>query len=985
MKIKVMFLVVMFLTFFNNNQIFAYIDTEEYKGFLENIDIDYNDLELTDEEIKFIEELQKESDLTYALHDNDMPVKMIFDQVSTVFGIEITPVYYDNYIDILNDVKNGDVDFTSNIWPTEERMSIYDYTTSISKEGIYIFASVDEFWNVHSSRLNDKLAFAYPEGYALPIVLKDTVNPFDFEYVEVDTVERAVELVEKGEVDIIASSISWYDELSKIEDYMGIDYTDELDIFFAGTITKKDTNKELMSIMSKLYFNSQAAVDIQRQIENFQRRTILDILNDKYKNSMNRDKIYRIIAGEYKPFVYLENGKEVGYLVELIDSIFEKLDLNYTLEVIEDESLFTELFYNMEENNIDIAMPIIYTENLLDEFTLTVPVVKSEVSVISKIENTNTQFKTVNDFSIQRLGVIDIEYMRLYVRDYINFDPRNIVYYDSIESLVEGVRAGEVTFALVNYKNFNKFAIKENIMDIVVLDEVKFPVSNITFAMPKSEEYDYLAEVLSVSSDILDKEEIELKYLTSMSEIEAIYQNRTQTLRILMITTFISSIGVITLLIWISVNSSKRANTDYLTKLKNRRTLNDDIKKYKSKKGYSIAYVDLDNFKSVNDIYGHHYGDMLLEHISELLRKISKNAIAYRIGGDEFILIYKHEKIDFSKIKSIFDGYLNIEGTSLKLEGSIGNINLDKYGHHNVADLINIVDYGMILAKRNGKNIVIEIEDNHIKDFLAISELREFLGKSINDEKIKVFIDKVSYKNDISGIKLAPICYYGDKALSYDDIERHISSKILLMEIGKLLFERMCKLISDLKLMDYDISNKYFIHKILARTVDDNSIKKMLRIAKKYNISSDEITLSISSHYFTPKEIDKTIETIKMLGCKVSVNIFSIPSSSLIYLNYINLKLIEVDLLDVMEIFTSIKFVSREELKELVNKNLFLKGIMDLINGYETEVIVYLYGKEKEDVFIDYLLENINSKIHYCDKSSHKDYNEFISNIKEVN
>ena len=157
-----------------------------------------------------------------------------------------------------------------------------------------------------------------------------------------------------------------------------------------------------------------------------------------------------------------------------------------------------------------------------------------------------------------------------------------------------------------------------------------------------------------------------------------------------------------------------QANNDYLTGLFNRmkceRDLRDEIDKTVNddKKGVLI-YLDLDDFKQVNDGLGHQYGDVLLQEISAGLRSIeaiSRNC--YRMGGDEFVIIVKHEA--FNEINAIVDSICNMFNSPWELMGtkyyctmSMGLVVFPDDGTH-VHDVLQKADYAMYEAKKGGKN-----------------------------------------------------------------------------------------------------------------------------------------------------------------------------------------------------------------------------------------------------------------------------------------
>ncbi|MEO2069444.1 MAG: diguanylate cyclase [Desulfurobacteriaceae bacterium] len=155
-----------------------------------------------------------------------------------------------------------------------------------------------------------------------------------------------------------------------------------------------------------------------------------------------------------------------------------------------------------------------------------------------------------------------------------------------------------------------------------------------------------------------------------------------------------------------------RAYKDALTGLYRRDILHDLIEKefYRSKRyGYhfSILMIDTDDFKKINDTYGHLVGDKVLKKVAETIRKtLRKSDIAVRYGGEEFLVILPHTDLNKAGIvaerlrKNIEK--LDIEG--LKVTVSIGVA--DNSLSSNLEELIQKADQALYVAKRTGKNKV---------------------------------------------------------------------------------------------------------------------------------------------------------------------------------------------------------------------------------------------------------------------------------------
>jgi len=98
------------------------------------------------------------------------------------------------------------------------------------------------------------------------------------------------------------------------------------------------------------------------------------------------------------------------------------------------------------------------------------------------------------------------------------------------------------------------------------------------------------------------------------------------------------------------------ANIDPLTNLFNRRSIERSLEELfnlckKSQTSFSLAMIDLDDFKQINDTYGHHVGDLVLAKVARVLRtSMRAKDIIGRWGGDEFIAIMPHTNLEQAKV-----------------------------------------------------------------------------------------------------------------------------------------------------------------------------------------------------------------------------------------------------------------------------------------------------------------------------------------------
>jgi len=160
----------------------------------------------------------------------------------------------------------------------------------------------------------------------------------------------------------------------------------------------------------------------------------------------------------------------------------------------------------------------------------------------------------------------------------------------------------------------------------------------------------------------------------------------------------------------------KQARTDNLTQLLNRNALFEDYQLDDKLKGKRIYYIDLDNFKYINDNYGHFVGDEVLKTIANRLSKVAPNTNIYRMGGDEFLIISPNfsNKLGQDLLEAINEPilYKDIENI---VSASIGYLNTDDFDNYDLTRVINLSDIAMFEAKSNGKNCIHKVSIDMIE------------------------------------------------------------------------------------------------------------------------------------------------------------------------------------------------------------------------------------------------------------------------------
>ena len=164
-----------------------------------------------------------------------------------------------------------------------------------------------------------------------------------------------------------------------------------------------------------------------------------------------------------------------------------------------------------------------------------------------------------------------------------------------------------------------------------------------------------------------------------------------------------------------SLQLSQKASYDFLSQLYNRSTFLKELQKLLDMKrvneSYAVLFIDVDDFKFINDRYGHNVGDEVIKYVADTIKGcVGTNGIAGRFGGDEFVLCITNSGIvagcdDFAAgiIDSLYTGYrCESIGITLNVKASIG-ISLVNEQVSDAEKLVGEADEAMYFVKKHGK------------------------------------------------------------------------------------------------------------------------------------------------------------------------------------------------------------------------------------------------------------------------------------------
>lgn len=427
---------------------------------------------------------------------------------------------------------------------------------------------------------------------------------------------------------------------------------------------------------------------------------------------------------------------------------------------------------------------------------------------------------------------------------------------------------------------------------------------------------------------------------------------------------------------------------DTLTNLPNRQLFYDrlefEIKRTKRKKNAKLAllFIDLDQFKKVNDTLGHHIGDELLKVVAQrLLKCVREKDTVARLGGDEFTVIL--DDITSSKVctdiaKKIITEIstpIELQENEYFLGASIG-ISLYPEDSTEKEILIRNADAAMYHAKENGRG--------HYQFFSeAINlrnqkrrELEEDLRKAIKNEEFQLYyqpqIETIAEK--IIGAEVLIRWNHPKKGLIYPmDFIPIAEENGMIIEIGAWVFKKACKHIQ--KGLTFGKQVIPIAVNLSAIQFSNEGLIDMIKSTiKQVKIPSDLIELEITESAIM-ENADKAIEILDeltKLGIRISIDDFGTGYSSLAYLKKFNVDKLKIDREfikdlpydkeDVVLTSTMIMLANKLEL-DVLAEGVETKEQIDFLAQQGCSIVQgYYYSKPlPEDEFIAYLLSKSNS------------------------
>lgn len=334
-----------------------------------------------------------------------------------------------------------------------------------------------------------------------------------------------------------------------------------------------------------------------------------------------------------------------------------------------------------------------------------------------------------------------------------------------------------------------------------------------------------------------------------------------------------------------------QAKFDSLTGLHNRYALQEQIERLiEEGRTFTLMFSDLDGFKEINDQFGHHMGDELLQHIGKRLRTaLLPNEYAGRLGGDEFIVVAEHgddEMLTERLRRLVYRPPYFMAGTLVEVHASIGIVRFPEHGKK-LKHLLSNADLAMYRAKDNGRDETVMFEPELREDKEERKVLMEGLDTALEKGEISLFLQPqvdASTKAVIGAEALMRWQHNGtfippSQFIPIAEETGHIH------DLGRWMIHETFQLLHVFEQGDIHLP-KLSVNLSVRQLFDEHLIDYLNTLFERFPIDPSrlnfELTETVAAHH-SDRVLNRILE-LKSLGIKLSIDDFGTGYSSLAYL-----------------------------------------------------------------------------------------------------
>lgn len=324
-----------------------------------------------------------------------------------------------------------------------------------------------------------------------------------------------------------------------------------------------------------------------------------------------------------------------------------------------------------------------------------------------------------------------------------------------------------------------------------------------------------------------------------------------------------------------------RETQDYLTGLYNRKGMYEIwSEQISQQESVQVLFLDLDNFKNVNDMYGHKIGDRTLVRVGSILTDgVPQDGAVIRLGGDEFVIMIPGER-DREDLRTLADGLLNdfrAEASADKAFGVISaSIGIVRNAHttEGIDKLLSYSDTAMYYAKKEGKNRYIFFDD-YAEQIREEWEIESTVEAALSEGRFRLLYYPVIHLQNARIMRSVAMTVWEKESgeLMYSpQYEQVLEKNGFIRKVDLYVFEQLCK---DYKLIRRAVGTQSVVGiRLSPLTLEEDAVKVLCSITKKYRIPEAGLELLIDERYLggrSAEHLRSSLHRLKNAGFSIGL------------------------------------------------------------------------------------------------------------------
>jgi diguanylate cyclase (GGDEF)-like protein len=425
------------------------------------------------------------------------------------------------------------------------------------------------------------------------------------------------------------------------------------------------------------------------------------------------------------------------------------------------------------------------------------------------------------------------------------------------------------------------------------------------------------------------------------------------------------------------------AHYDTLTKIPNRLLFKDRIdqaisRAHRDGSEFALLYIDLDEFKHINDSFGHDTGDEVLKEVVSRISSVIRAEDTFaRIGGDEFTIILEEIK-DIDSVSAVADKIIDVVkepieiGSNIfKVSTSIG-VSVYPKDSTNKSDLIKYADIAMYKAKAEGRDNY-QYYSEYMKNYsLERIRMKQDIDNALENDEFEIYYQAQMNAREHKYIGMEALVRWNHPIEGFISPAKFlsISEEIgVIVDIDRWVMRKAMKQVVSWRAKGLDVQT-LSLNLSIQHLQHDSFIPTLKSCMQESGCKGEWIEFEITETFIMSNyaESISKIKEMNSLGIKISIDDFGTGYSSLAYLKHLPIDKLKIDK----------SFI--EDIPDDEDDVSIVKSIIGLCKGLNLSVIAEgVETQEQKEFLLENGCELIQGYLYAKPKSSSEFEKEFLS------